>query len=59
MTQTTNKKMVVAQCNPYNAKSHYNSQRVINYDMTTPVKWVMDDDYGYGLSEEEALAKLA
>jgi hypothetical protein len=58
MTQAANKKMVVAQCNPYNAKSHYNGQRVLDYDMTTPVKWVMDDDYGYGLSEEEALAKL-
>lgn len=58
MTQATDKKMVVAQCNPYNAKSHYNGQRVLDYDMTTPVKWVMDDDYGCGISLDRALALL-
>lgn len=59
MTNTTNTKMmVIAQCNPYNAKFHYNGQRVLAYDMTTPVKWVMEDFYGAGITEEEALATL-
>ena len=55
MTHTTDtKKMIVASCNPYNARTHYNGERVLEYDMTTPVKWVINDDYGFGLTDEEA-----
>ena len=49
------KYIITASCNPYNAKSHYNGQRVLKMDMTTPVKGVVDDFYGDGLSLEEAM----
>lgn len=48
------KYMITAACNPYNAGTHYNGQRVLRYDMTTPIKWVMEDAYGDGLTLEEA-----
>lgn len=48
------KYMITATCNPYNARTHYNSQRVLRYDMTTPIKWVMEDAYGDGLTLEQA-----
>ena len=55
MTTTNNtKKMIIASCNPYNARTHYNGERVLKYDMTTPVQWVINDGYGFGLTEEEA-----
>ena len=49
------KYIITAACNPYNARTHYNGQRVLKMDMTTPVKWVMEDGYGDGLSLEEAM----
>lgn len=58
MKQNTTKKMVVAQCDPYNARFNHNDERVLEYDGSTPVKWVMEDFYGEGISEEEALATL-
>lgn len=59
MKNTTNTlKMIVAACDPYNARFHHHQERVLKYDMTTPVLWVMDDDYGTGMSEERALAIL-
>lgn len=51
---TDTKKMIVASCNPYNARTHYNGERVLEYDMTTPVKWVINDGYGCGLTDDEA-----
>ena len=48
------KYMITAACNSYNARTHYNGQRVLRYDMTTPIKWVMEDAYGDGLTLEEA-----
>lgn len=59
MTQTNEKKMMVtAYCNPYHARFHHYQQRVLKYDGTTPVKWVMDDDYGCGISRDKALCIL-
>lgn len=52
------KYIITAACDPYNARKHYHGQRVLKMNMTTPVKWVHDDDYGYGYSLEEAMAKL-
>ncbi len=56
----TNKKlyMVIAQCDPYNARMNYNGQQVLRYDMTTPVEWVIDDNVGDGFSKDEALERL-
>lgn len=48
------KYMITAACNPYNARTHYNGQRVLRYDMTTPINWVMEDSDGDGLTLEEA-----
>ena len=36
--------IIKATCDPYNARKHYNGQKVLQYDMATPVKWVMEDD---------------
>lgn len=49
------KYIITAGCNPYNARTHYNGERVLKRDMTTPIKWVVDDFYGAGLSLEEAM----
>ena len=49
------KYIITAACNPYNARTHYHGQRVLKMNMATPVKWVMDDFYGQGLSLEEAM----
>ena len=46
---------IVAQCDPYNARKHYNGQQVLERDGATPVKWVMSDGY---TSEEEAKKAL-
>lgn len=56
--ENTTKMMVVAYCDPYNARFHHHDQRVLAYDGATPVKWVMDDDYGCGISLERALCIL-
>lgn len=56
--ENTTKMMVVANCDPYNARFHHHSERVLEYDGATPVKWVMEDFYGAGITEEEALATL-
>jgi hypothetical protein len=53
------KYMVVAKCDPYNARFHYNNETVLEYDMATPVKWVVDCGYGDGLSKHEALTLLS
>jgi hypothetical protein len=42
---------IVAKCDPYNARKHYNGQTVLKYNGTSPVKWVMEDEIP---SEEEA-----
>lgn len=49
------KYIITASCNPFNARTHYNGQRVLRYDMATPIKWVIDDFYGAGLTLEEAM----
>lgn len=45
---------ISANCDPYNAKFHYNRQPVIKRDGATPTKWVMDS----GLTLEEAKDEL-
>lgn len=56
--ENTTMKMVVASCDPYNARFHHHNQRVLKYDGVTPISWVADDDYGYGLSLDKALCIL-
>lgn len=48
------KYIITAACNPYHARTHYNGERVLKMNMTTPVKWVMEDAYGDGLTLEQA-----
>lgn len=50
--------MVVASCDPYNAKLHYDGQKVIKYDGNTPTEWVIADGGGDGLSMSDALNVL-
>lgn len=59
MENDNKKYMIVGMCNPYNARTHYHMERVLEYDMTTPTKWVVNDDYGYGLSYNDAINILA
>lgn len=53
------KKMIVGVCDPYNAKTHYRGQRVLEWDIATPTAWVIDDGDGRGLTEREAAERLA
>lgn len=50
------KYIITGSCDPYNARFHFNSSnnQPLRYDMTTPVEWVVNDDYGYGYTLEEA-----
>lgn len=32
---------IIAKCDPYNASKHYHGQKVVKYDGTTPVAWVV------------------
>lgn len=34
---------IVACCDPYHAKLHYNGEKVIESDMGTPVQWVIGE----------------
>lgn len=49
------KYIITASCDPYNARFHYNDQRVLAHNGPTPIKWVDDDNYGDGYSFEEAM----
>lgn len=50
---------IVGSCNPYHARFHYNGyNEVLRYDGTTPVEWVVNDNYGYGFTLDEAMDKL-
>lgn len=50
------KYIITGACDPYHAHSHFcgSSNQPLRYDMATPVEWVVDDNYGYGYSIEEA-----
>lgn len=50
---------IVAQCDPYNARMHYNHQRVLEYDGATPIKWVMSEGYASEAEAKKALMDLA
>lgn len=45
---------IIAACDPYNARMHYNGQPVVKKDGATPTQWVMAS----GLTSEEAKDKL-
>lgn len=51
---TDKKYIVIANCDPYHSRFHYRGQRVLKYDMTSPIKWVCDDNYCEGYSYDEA-----
>lgn len=34
--------MIVAKCDPYNARHHWHGERVLKYDGPTPVEWVKE-----------------
>lgn len=53
------KHRIVVSCDPYNARKHYNGQKVLQYDMTTPVKWVMEEDIPSLDEAKEKLMRLA
>lgn len=53
------KHRIVASCDPYNARKHYNGQKVLQYDMTTPIKWVMEEDIPSLDKAKEKLMRLA
>lgn len=53
------KHQIVASCDRYNARKHYNGQKVLQYDMTTPVKWVIEDDIPTLEEAKENLMRLA
>ena len=48
---------IIAHCDPYNSKFHYNGQKVLKWDGTTPIEWVVEE---YASIEEarEALWKM-
>ena len=50
------KYIITGVCDPYNARFHFNeyNNKALKYDGATPVKWVVDDNYGEGYSLEEA-----
>jgi len=50
---------ITASCDPYHAKKHYNGQKVLQYDMATPVKWVIEDDIPTLEEAKEKLMRLA
>lgn len=50
---------IVASCDPYNAKTHYNGQPVLEYEMVTPIKWVIEDDIPSCFEAMERLMRLA
>lgn len=50
---------ITATCDPYHAKRHYNGQPVLEYDMATPVKWVIEDDIPTLEEAKEKLMRLA
>lgn len=51
---------ITCQTDPYHASRNprWNGQEILKWKGATPVKWVHDDDYGYGLSLEKARKKL-
>ena len=52
------KYIIIASCDPYNAKCHYHGERVIKYNGPTPVQWVLDDNLGRGFDLKDAQKTL-
>ena len=54
------KYIIVAMCDPYNARKHYHGEKVLKRDGATPIHWVFKDEY-FDTEDEakEALLKAA
>ena len=54
------KYIIVAMCDPYNARKHYHGEKVLKRDGATPIYWVFKDEY-FDTEDEakEALLKAA
>lgn len=50
---------ITACCDPYNARHHYNNQKVVRYDGTTPIEWIMEDGFASLDEAKAALMRLA
>ncbi len=53
--------MIVGHCNPYHSKLYCREHhRVLKYGNggTTPIKWVVDDNYGLGFTDKEVEEKM-
>lgn len=50
---------ITASCDPYHVRRHYNGQKILRYDMATPVKWVIEDDIPTLEEAKEKLMRLA
>lgn len=50
------KYIITGRCNPYHAQFHFDASnnQPLEYDLATPVKWVVDDCFGFGYDLEEA-----
>ena len=51
--------MIVAKCDPYNARIHYHGEPVLEYDGPTPVKWIESDGHEDEDKAKKALMRLA
>lgn len=50
---------IVAHCDPYNARKHYNHEPVIRYDGATPIEWVIEDGFSTEKEAVDALMRFA
>lgn len=46
-------------CDPYNARNHYNGEEVLQYNMMTPVRWVIESGFATLDEAKDALMRLA
>lgn len=49
---------IIASCNPYNAKTHYHGEKVVQYDGATPVQWIIGE-YASADKAKDTLWKMA
>lgn len=52
------KYMIVAKCDPYNARFNYNGQKVLRYNGITPVEWIFYDNNGCGYEKKDAIFEI-
>lgn len=46
-------------CDPYNARTHYNGQKVIKFNGSTPVEWIAEEGFQTMDEAKDALMRLA